>query len=37
MIRKFLLLTLLGFAALAVGMTVASRDEIDRYRTLADM
>jgi len=37
MIRKFLVLTLLALAAGAIGMTLASRDEIDRYRNLADM
>lgn len=37
MIRKFLLFVLLVTAALAVGMTVASRDEITRYRTMRQM
>lgn len=37
MIRKFLLLTLLACTAGAIGMTIASREEIGRYRSLREM
>ncbi len=37
MTRKILLLVLLAIAAVAVGMTVASRDEIARYRAMREM
>lgn len=37
MIRKFLMFTLFAVIAGAIGMTLASRDEIDRYRILREM
>lgn len=37
MIRKFLKLSLFALVVGAIGMTIASRDEIDRYRNLREM
>lgn len=37
MIRKILVLTLLAVAATAIGMTIASRDEIERFRRLREL
>jgi hypothetical protein len=37
MIRKILTFALLGIAAGAIGMAVASRDEISRYRAMRGM
>jgi hypothetical protein len=37
MIRKLLVFALLGIAAGAIGMAVASRDEINRYREIRRM
>lgn len=37
MIRKFVLFVLLAITATAVGLTVASRDEIARYRSIRQM
>lgn len=37
MIRKLLFFVLFAIAAGAIGMTVASRDEIARYRTMREM
>jgi hypothetical protein len=37
MIRKILLFALLGIAAGAIAMAVASRDEINRYRAIREM
>lgn len=37
MIRKLLLFVLLAIAAGAIGLTLASRDEITRYRAIREM
>ncbi len=37
MIRKILVLSLLAAVAGVIGMTIASREEIVRYRSLRDM
>jgi hypothetical protein len=37
MIRKFLFLVVLAVVASAIGMTLASRDEIARYRSIREM
>jgi hypothetical protein len=37
MIRKLLVFAVLAVAAGAIGMAVASRDEINRYRAIREM